>query len=227
MKKEKIIGNILLVATLISPMISFSLASIIGEAEIFGVAGIIRYSWVMLLFIPIGLLSILFGLKLKNNKQKYKKYFIISFICLSLLVIFGSYRFIFNSVVTYDVNEISNVEEKINFEIPDQVKVSNTKLKLYNISYAKIIDNESKRAFEEKIRNNQLWQDVLNTGIKGLLSFDVQYETADFDYFLFFNITSDEYNAFPPSGQNVCIFVAYDCDSQRLIILNDYKINVN
>ncbi|MBQ6883742.1 MAG: hypothetical protein IJO25_05320, partial [Clostridia bacterium] len=227
MKKEKIIGNILLVATLISPMISFSLASIIGEAEIFGVAGIIRYSWVMLLFIPIGLLSILFGFKLKNNKQKYKKYFIISFICLSLLVIFGSYRFIFNSVVTYDVNEISIVEEKINFEIPDQVKVSNTKLKLYNISYAKIIDNESKRAFEEKIRNNQLWQDVLNTGIKGLLPFDVQYETADFDYFLFFNVTSDEYNAFPPSGQNVCIFVAYDCDSQRLIILNDYKINVN
>ena len=73
MKKEKVLGNILFWMTLISPMISFSLASMIGEAEIFGVAGIIRYSWLMILFIPVGILSILIGLQLKKNKQKYKK----------------------------------------------------------------------------------------------------------------------------------------------------------
>ena len=57
-EQKRILGNILFWTTLISPIVSFSIASMIGEANIFGVAGIIRYSWVMLLFIPIGILSI-------------------------------------------------------------------------------------------------------------------------------------------------------------------------
>lgn len=36
-------------------MVSFSLAGMIGEANIFGVAGIVRYLWIILLFIPIGI----------------------------------------------------------------------------------------------------------------------------------------------------------------------------
>ena len=157
MNKKRILGNILFWTTLISPIVSFSIASMIGEANIFGVAGIIRYSWVMLLFIPIGILSILIGFKLKNSTQKYKKNFVVSFICLPLLIIFGSYRFIFNSVVSYDVNEVSIIEEKINFEIPRDIKVATNKLDLYDISYLKILNSESKDMFEQEVENNQLW----------------------------------------------------------------------
>jgi hypothetical protein len=226
MNKKRILGNILFWTTLISPMLSFSLAGKIGEADIFGVAGIIRYSWVMLLFIPIGILSILIGFKLKNSKQKYKKNFIISSICLPLLIIFGSYRFIFDRVVSYDVNELSIIEEKVNFEIPEDIKVATNKLDLYNISYLKIIDSESKDVFEQEIRNNQLWQKELKPEIKSLLPLDIQYESGVFEYFVFFNITSNEYNISPLSRQYECIFIAYDYDLQRLIILNDYKINI-
>ena len=226
MNKKRILGNILFWTTLISPMVSFSMASMIGEANIFGVVGIIRYSWVMLLFIPIGILSIVIGFKLKNSTQKYKKNFIVSFICLPLLIIFGSYRFIFNSVVSYDVNEVSIIEEKINFEIPDDIKVATIKLDLYNISYLKIINSESKDMFEQEVRNNQLWQKELKSEIKSLLPLDIQYESEIFEYFVFFNITSNEYNIPPLSGQYECIFIAYDCDLQRLIILNDYKIDI-
>lgn len=51
MKKIKQVGDLLFWMTLISPIFSFALSSIIGEAYIFGVAGIIRYSWIMLFFI--------------------------------------------------------------------------------------------------------------------------------------------------------------------------------
>ena len=211
---------------MISPIVSFSIASMIGEANIFGVAGIIRYSWVMLLFIPIGILSIVIGFKLKNSTQKYKKNFVVSFICLPLLIIFGSYRFIFNSVVSYDVNEISIIEEKINFEIPRDIKVATNKLDLYDISYLKILNSESKDMFEQEVENNQLWQKELQPEIKSLLPLNIQYESEIFEYFVFFNITSNKYNIPPLRGQNECIFIAYDCDLQRLIILNDYKINI-
>ena len=226
MNKKRILGNILFWTTLISPIVSFSIASMIGEANIFGVAGIIRYSWVMLLFIPIGILSILIGFKLKNSTQKYKKNFVVSFICLPLLIIFGSYRFIFNSVVSYDVNEISIIEEKINFEIPRDIKVATNKLALYDISYLKILNSESKDMFEQEVENNQLWQKELQPEIKSLLPLNIQYESEIFEYFVFFNITSNEYNIPPLRGQNECIFIAYDCDLQRLIILNDYKIDI-
>ncbi len=226
MNKKRILGNILFWTTLISPIVSFSIASMIGEANIFGVAGIIRYSWVMLLFIPIGILSIVIGFKLKNSTQKYKKNFIVSFICLPLLIIFGSYRFIFNSIVSYDVNEVSIIEEKINFEIPRDIKVATNKLDLYDISYLKILNSESKDMFEQEAENNQLWQKELQPEIKSLLPLNIQYESEIFEYFVFFNITSNEYNIPPLRGQNECIFIAYDCDLQRLIILNDYKIDI-
>ena len=225
--KKRILGIILFWATLISPIVSFSLAAEIGESNIFAVAGIVRYSWIMLLFIPIGVISLIIGFKLKISKQKYKKNFIIAFICLPLLIIFGNYRFIFYNIISYDTNEVSIIEDKINYEIPDNIKVAKVKLDLYNICYAKIIDNESKEVFEQEIGNSQLWQEELNTQIKTLLPLDVQYESEVFDYFLFFNVTSGEYNILPSSGQYECIFIEYDSDLHRLFILSDYKININ
>ena len=227
MKKAKIFGNILFWATLISPMASFALASLIGEANIFGVAGIIKYSWIMLLFIPIGLLSFLIGLKLKNNNQNHKKNIIIAFICLPLLIIFGSYTFIFNSVVSYDFDKVLDVEEKTNLDLPDDIKIATNKLDLYDVSYAKIINNESKDAFETEIKNNQLWTNTLSYKIKSLLPLDLQYEAENFDYFVFYNVTKNEYNKYPAAGEFECIFIAYDSDAMRLIILDGYKIDLN
>lgn len=98
--------------TLISPLFSFQTVCLLGEVDIFQTPGMIRYTWVMLLFIPIGILSILIGIKLKKNKQNYKKNFIAAFICIPLLLIFGSYRLIFKNVVSYDVNKVSTIEKK-------------------------------------------------------------------------------------------------------------------
>ena len=90
-KKRKTLGNILFVLALLSPMVSFILSSRIGEVEIFGMAGMLKYTWVMWLFIPICVLSILIGIQLKKNNQGYKKNLIVGCICLVPLVLFGSY----------------------------------------------------------------------------------------------------------------------------------------
>lgn len=227
MNKKRILGNILFCLTLISPMISFILVCRIGEADIFGVAGMIRYSWVMLLFIPIGILSILIAFKLKKSNEKYKKNFIISFICIPLLIIFGSYRLIFSEIVSYDANKVSIIEDKINLKLPDKIKVSTLKQDFYDISYVKINDNYSKYEFEQEIINNKLWCDKLNIQIKSLLPIDVQNESSNFDYYLFYNITNKEYNKCPNFGEYECIFIAYDCNCDKLIILDNYVINLD
>ncbi len=227
MKKRKKIGNLLFWITLISPMVSFSLTSVIGEANIFGVAGIIRYSWIMWLFIPLGILSILIGLKLKKGKQKYKKNFIIAFICLPLIIIFGSYRFIFCNTISYDTNRVNVIKDIIKLELPEQIKIATTKRDSYNISYLKILNNESKVKFEQGLEINQLWKKELSSKIKSLLPFDIQYETGTFDYFVFYNVTNDEYNICPLEGEYESIFIAYDRELKRLIIIDDYIIKID
>ncbi len=225
MKKLRNLGNLIFLATLISPMVSFALATSFGEAEIFGVAGIVNYSWVMWLFIPLSALSIFVGIKLRSKEQKYKKNFIIAFICLPILVLFGSYKFIFNSF-SYNTNKITIVEREIKLELPEQVKIATQKFDIYNISYAKIIDNQAIEDFENEIRNNNLWKTELGSKIKSLLPIYVQYELDTFDYFVFYNVTIDEYNTYPNDGEYKIIFIAYDKDLQKLLVLDDLRINL-
>ena len=227
MKSTRTLGNILFWLTLFSPMVAFSVSITIGEAEIFELAGMIKYIWIMWLFIPIGVLSIVIGLKLKNNDQPYKKNLIIAFICIPVLLIFGSYRFIFNEFVSYDNDDIIAVENITGIQLPDEIKSATNYHDDYKESYAKIIDDESKEIFEQELKESQLWKNELSTAINGLLPPYYQYDVVSYDYFVFYNITTDEYNVYPSEGEYECVFIAYDCETQRLFVLSDYTIEVH
>ena len=207
-------------------MAAFVLASVVGEVNIFGVAGIVRYSWVMLFFIPLGVLSILIGNKLKKSNQKYKKNYIIAFICVPLLMIFGSYRFIFDSI-SYDVDRITAIEKEIKLELPNQIKIATNSFDSYNLSYAKIVDTESKTIFENELETNLLWERELSSTIKSLLPSDIQYEVGNFDCFVFYNLTNDTYNTYPTDSEYKFIFIAYDYELQRFVILDNLTNKLN
>jgi hypothetical protein len=224
MEKEKRWGDILFWATLVSPMVSFSLAAQIGEPEIFSTAGIVRYSWIMWLFIPIGVLSMLIGKRLKKNNQKYKKNFIIAYICLPLLIIFGSYAFIFSDAVSSNASKLNAIEQETGFTMPDDIKIATSKYdSLYELSYVKILDNEERKLFEDEIESSDLWQTELIPAVQVLLPFSVQVELGAFEYFMFYDITNDEYNLGPSNKESEWIFIAYDCEAHRLIIFDNYQ----
>ncbi len=67
----------------------------------------------------------------------------------------------------------------------------------------------------------------MGTKIEKLLPNSIQYEIYNFDYFVFYNITNNEYNEYPDDGEWDCVFIAYDNELQRLIILDEYKVVVN
>lgn len=225
MKNNKCFGNVLFWLTLLSPIISFSLASLIGETDIFGVAGIIRYSWIMWIFLPVGIISLVIGIKYKKSNPMYIKNLIISSVCLPLLLLFGSYRFIFNNNVSYDVEYVYAVEMKAKINIPKKIKIATNTFDSYSLSYVKIINEEEVDSFEYEISTNQLWENQLNTNIKKLLPEYVQYELVNFDYYLFYNLTTDSYNVPLSYGDFECVFVAYDHESHRLMVIDDLKIS--
>ena len=219
-------GDMLFWLTLVSPMLAFSLTCAVGEAEIFGVAGIVRYSFVMWFFIPIGVLSVFLGKMLARNGEKYKKNYVIAFICLPILLIFGSFRFIFNTV-TYDADILRGVEERTDLDLPDEVKIATHKFDQCNLSYLKITDEAEAEAFEQELKNNECWQNTLSSKLEGLLPLDIKYEIHGSDFFAFYNLTDGEYNTYPRDGEHVCTFIAYDSEMQRMIIVDSFSVNLN
>lgn len=223
MKTKKILFNILFWVTLITPMISFYLAGLIGETNIFGVFGLIRYSWIMLLFIPIPILMLFIANYLKKHKEKCRKYYIICFICLPLLIIFGSYRFVFYNFVTYQSSIFTKFENDLNIDLPNDIKIAMGKVDSYSLGYAKIQNNEEKREFEQNINNDDLWETKLSQSGKEILPIYVQHELIGFDYFLVYNSTSNEFNVATHRGDNV-IFISYSCEGNRFIFLYDFLV---
>ena len=226
--KTKVISNLIFWCSIISLPISFSLCGIIGEPEIFGVGGIVRYSWIMLLFTPITLTSLILGFYLKKQKLKYKKNIYVSIICLPLLLIFGSYRFIFNSIISYDDSQIIEVEDKIEFDLPNELKLVTINYEdECVITYAKITNENAKKDFEENVSKSNLWTNSLSTKMSGILPYYIQIETTNFDYFLFFNETSESYSQTSFfEGEYKLVFVAYDLENGKLIVLNNYIMNI-
>ncbi len=226
MKKDSnsILGDIVFALTLASPWISFYLATVVGEFNIFGIAGVVRYSWIMLLFIIVPVLSILIGIRFKKMGKNCKKNFVIAYICIPILIIFGSYRFIFREVTSYDTSIVAVVENKTRLKMPDQVKVATLK-DTYNTSYVKITSDECKKTFENEIKKDSRWTKELSIEIKSRLPFDMSYETSLFDYYAFYNVTRNEYNRITIGDDDDCIFIEYNCNLRKLVILSDYKIS--
>ena len=217
MKKEEFFGDILFLLTLISPFVSLVIISIFGEPEIFSALGMTRYIWIMLLFIPIGVLSILIGLKLKKGKQEYKKNIIVAVIVLPLLAIFGSYRFI-DSNISYDTDIIITLITLSKYKLVSLVTINGEE-----VGYV-----ESKEKFEQEIKNSQLWEDELDFYIKSVLPYEIQIQSDNFEYFIFYNVTTGQYNDSNfAKGNYKVMFIAYDCDLQKLVILDNYEIKSN
>lgn len=225
MKRKKLLGHILFWCTLISPMVAFCITDVVGEVKIFGIPGFNRYSWIMWLFIPIGILSIFVGVMLKKSNLPYRKNIVIACICLPLLLIFGSYRFIFTDF-SYDPAVVPIIEEKVDLTLPDNIKVATDDMGSYRVIYLKINDSENNRTFAQELECNTVWKDTLSSKMGKLLPFDSGLVDTEFDYFVFYNQTTNEYNQYPPDGKSTFTFIAYDFDLQRIIIVDDFIVDL-
>ena len=228
MKLMKISGWVIFWICFISIPLSFRIICEVGEVEIFAAAGLVRYSWIMLLFIPIGICSIVISAILKSQNQGYKKNIVSGCISIALLSLFGSFCLLFASKVTYDAEPIIAAEAKAQISLPGDVKIAshaNDDGK-FLITYAKLLDQDEKTSFEAEITVNQKWSNTLDSDFQTTAPDIISYEAYTFDYFVFYNATLHEYNTFPQSsGSYECILIAYDCDVGRIMIIDEFILD--
>ena len=225
MKLMKMLGWVIFWGCFLSIPLSFSIVCKVGEVEIFSAPGLVRYSWVMWLFIPIGVCSILIAVILKSKNLGYKKNIISGCISIALLFLFGSYFLLFAHVVTYDEKPIIAAEEKAQVSLPDNIKIAshaNDDGK-FLITYAKLLDESEKASFEAEISVNSKWSDTLDNRFRGEAPDIISYEAYTFDYFVFYNATLGEYNTFPKAaGSYECVLIADDKEVGRILIIDEF-----
>jgi hypothetical protein len=215
----RIIANILFGFSIASPILAFWIASEVGESEIFGVIGTVRYSWVMYFFALIPLGCFVLGIILKANGAKYVKHFVVSIICTVLILIFGSYRFVFP--MSYELDGIKAIEEQVGVDLPDELKAATNEFDECTMIFAKVLDKNEKAEFEKELKENSLWASELSGSLMATIPSFVDYEFDGCDYFVYYNVTSGEYNSYQAEGTYEFAVIGYDIELGRIVILHE------
>lgn len=235
MKTTKILAWIAFFGAVFTPIVAMlTLASYVGSFAFYYIAELIRYAWVVCLFIPIEALSLILGRILKQKGMQYIQNIAVPAVMIPFLLLMGSFSILFANHLSYETSYVTSAEKKIVFDLPENIDVITNKYILTEdskcaVSYVKILSQEEQSHFERTIQNSPKWTKHLSSTLKNSLPREIQVMlVAPFDYFLYFNSSTREFNKYPfQEGIYDCIFLAYNCSDGQLILLSDYCLTVN
>lgn len=217
---KKLIFIALSVLSLAFVVIAFSIMCLVGEVEIFGVANAIQYSWIMFLFIPASICILAWSIKLLALKNKLGWLgIIITLFVIPTLLIFGSFCLIFH--VDNSLDFVQDIEVAIQYDLPDDLNAITVGHSSYEDHRIKIEDAEQKRMFDQGILLDDRWTDTLTSEIRSTMPTLPEAETRDFDYYLFYNETTQAYNQIPVKGiSQSCYMLAYNVDLGAFYVIH-------
>lgn len=185
----------------------------------------IENMWKMLLIIPIPLGSMIFGIVLTIKHFKCKRNIIGGAIMTILLAIYGSFSFVFEKP-SHDIADLNNIAASINISLPSEgyVSISNEVSKtnenqtINTTFYARFND---KNAMIMNINSNENWKDNIDFIPTNTVPVTYTSLTANFDYYLVYNVTKKEYNNISSSNkENEFWYLSYSSSSNLLIGVN-------
>ena len=219
---KKIVEYMLVALTVASPMVSFALVAELSESHIFEVVGMLRYTWVALLFIPIGVVLLLYSRRQKRNGEPYRTNLVISVCVISWLLFFGLWNWMVYKPGRYDTAPVQKAGEITSVHMPNDIKVVSSYYDGGTVSRAKLLSEQEKEEFETDIATNGLWKTSLAQDISAWMPELVdESELLGIEYCLFYNVSKGEYNAAPGAGDR-CIYISYDKDICKLLICDFY-----
>ena len=185
----------------------------------------IENMWKMLLIIPIPLGSMIFGIVLTIKQFKCKRNIIGGAIMTILLAIYGSFSFVFEKP-SHDIADLNNIAASINISLPSEgyVSISNEVSKtnenqtINTTFYARFND---KNAMIMNINSNENWKDNMDFIPTHMVPVTYTTLTANYDYYLVYNVTKKEYNNISSSDkENEFWYLSYSSTSNLLIGVN-------
>lgn len=202
---------LLIIFSIVAMPLAFTIICLVGEVQIFGINGIIgQWSWIFYLVLPLPITLIIIGVKRKKEQCGYKANFIIGTIIICFILILGVGSADIKKSVDYTDKHVKETEQLLQIDMPDNMKVVTDRRSKQISTFAKITSSNEKVNFENNL-SFDVWKDHLSTNIQNSLPLDVEVRIKEFDYFIFYNKTTNEYNAFPSTtGEYESVIVGYN-----------------
>ena len=200
------------------------LMCVIGEVDVFSTAGLYRYSWLMWLAIPICIANIAIGTKqTKEERRFFFKNRIFGCILLPVCLFLGAVRFL-PGAPTYDRHPMVEAEMTTEIYLPDHIKIATTLEEGFRLSYAKVLDQDERERLEGVGQADGRWLLSLPDSILKLLPDEIAAEMEPFDAFVLYNVSMGEYNTAPSEGTHTCVFLAYDKELGRFLLVDGWTL---
>lgn len=195
----------------------------------------VENTWIFLLVLPIPLLSIYLGFRMKKFGLGGSKNTTIGFIMTVLVLLFSSFSLIFGFMYSHDYTYVDDIEDKIHFALPDKGKIttqewsnglSNDGIEMRYNSDVIFTDSSELSLLNSSIKTSEKWTSAIQTENIGMLCILCEFEISNYDYFMIFNVTTYQYNLLPNvSGTYEIVFLAYDTEEGKLKI-SEYSIEI-
>lgn len=226
MRETNIRKKILLFLFIASIAVIFLAATIIEKMSLG--SGDLRYTWIYYLFLPVPIASLSLGLKYKTIGYSCKKNIVGGYICIAILVFFGSYKYIFGNYRQYDYELIKKLGYEISIDFPNGEIVTNTtnfsvdsysEISSYSLIYFKEITEIEK--FEETIKESKKWSAINTSQLRSIEP--IYIDDDDGNYYLIYIKELDTFNQLPmQSGIYTAYYLVYNKNENKLRVY-DYS----
>lgn len=186
---------------------------------------LIEYMWVFYAYIPIPLASVILGIVYLIKKYKCKKNIIAGGIMCVLLLIYGSFTFIFKQSAVHDFGYVHELEQAVCIDLPDSGY----------IAFEIILDGDTNSVAMIKFDDANEIHGIISADDRfytdtdfiptNFLSLHYVALTSDYNYFMVYDVTADRANDFTDrqTEEHRYIYLAYSITKNILFALDFVK----
>ena len=188
--------------------------------------------WIFFLFIPVPLASVIFGIVARKKGYKFTKNFVAGIIVSILLLLYGSFTFVFGGMFTEDPMLYNQAQELTGIELPEYERIQShnwttgtqTTSRGYIFSTTTLsLKEKDALSFRTKCINDSRWLRSIPTELVGITS--AYCDINSNSYYLIYNINSKEFNTLPENNGKYHFINIIFSPAREEIMIVDYEIS--
>ena len=178
-----------------------------------------EYMWVFFIFIPLPLASAILGIIFYAKNYRCKKNIIAGFIMCAVLLIYGSFTFLFKNYTIHDFGYVRELEQMISIDLPDSGYISRADgTDSKTNSFAMIKFDDANEIYGLVSSDKRFSTDMSKIPANLIDSYHLALASG-YHYFMLLDITDYEANAVQPQTRRY-LFLAYHIDKNILFVLD-------
>ena len=217
-------------------LLVFSIVSLLGAMVCVALCTAVHQEmaenmWMFFLFLPVPIGSIAVGFYRKKKGYTYRPNVIVGFIMAALLMVYGSFSFLFAGQYSHSDAPITEVERLLDIDVPTHIQINThdwtegtqsiPRGYVYSVSDI-FFDAVAVEAFEQSLPADAKWMATIPNDMIGITSYQCDVQEAD--YYIVYNKDTGELNTLPDAdGVYEFINVLYNAERNRMTLVN-YRI---